>query len=188
MYLKHLHLSIVTGLILMTSWTGSAQSTHPKDAAIKKVLQTYFDAMSDRDTDVLPSTVSERFLAMDVITLAGNKEARIQLLDTKQLEKMLPPEGNDDMQGMQVTSLKVLYSNSNPTAAVASFLAERPLSETHLERFKQALSRFEPNEANQAVRDQLQKMITDGKIHLSMLAMLGKQNGQWKIVAMSFPE
>lgn len=127
------------------------------------------------------------------MTKDGKKNARIEYLDTANNRRILPPEGNDDMAGFRVSSVKAEFSDSNPTAAVASFVITRPLTEKQLESFRRAIDpkRFtgvEPPKDYEVQRARIQKWVSEKRIQFSLLAMLGRQDGQWKIVCMSFPE
>lgn len=167
----------------------------PTDAAkeIEKVIADFFNAISNRDASAVRQVLGDRFVGMDVVTEAGNKNARIEFVDTAEDKKLLPPEGNDDMVGLRVSSLNAQFSDSNPTVAIASFLASRPLTEKQLERFRKGLESLkdlpEDRTANEADRVRIiEKIVAERQIQFSMLAMLGRRNGEWKIICMAFPE
>jgi len=164
---------------------------------IEKVIGDFFNAISARDASAVRSVLGKRFVAMDVVTESGKKNSRIEFLDSTNSEKLLPPEGNTDMANLRVSSLKAEFSDSNPTVAIASFVASRPLTQKELEGFRRSLA-IDPKTftddsgADPAVyevaRARIQKWVSEEQIQFSMLAMLGRQDGKWKIVCMSFPE
>ena len=173
--------------------SGSAQAT---DAAkeIEKVIGDYFAAISVRDAAAMRKVLAKQFVGMDTVTEAGKKSARIEFLDTANDKEMLPPEKNDDMAGFRVSSLRAELSDSNPTAAIASFTISRPLTEKELEGFRRAIdpktltdAGVDPPEDYEVERARIQKWVSEEHIQFSLLAMLGRQDGKWKIVCMSFP-
>jgi hypothetical protein len=193
--------SITSTLILVAVFLASpilcrAQQTDPTKE-IEKVIGDFFSALSARDASAVRNVLGKQFVAMDVVTQAGKKNSRIEFLDTSDDEKVLPPKENNDMAGLRVSSLKAEFSDSNPTVAIASFVASRPLTEKQLEAFTKSLAidprTFRDNSAvdpavYEAQRARIEKWVCEKQIQFSMLAMLGRQNGKWKIVCMSFPE
>ena len=172
---------------------GWAQQTDTA-TEIKKVIGDFFNAITARDALAVRNVLGKRFVAMDTVTEAGKKNARIEFLDTANSQKLLPPEGNTDMANLRVSSLKAEFSDSNPTVAIASFVASRPLTRKELEGFRKAidpktLTDAGVDPADSAVeRARIEKWVSEKEIRFSMLAMLGRQDGKWKIVCMSFPE
>lgn len=173
---------------------GWAQQTDTVE--IEKVIGDFFNAISARDASAVRNVLGKRFVAMDVVTESGKKNSRIEFLDTANSEKILPPEGNTDMANLRVSSLKAEFSDSNPTVAIASFVASRPLTDKQLEWFRSTLaidpktlddSGVDPAEY-EVKRARIKKWVSEKEIQFSMLAMLGRQDGKWKIVCMSFPD
>jgi len=164
---------------------------------IEKVIGDFFNAISARDASAVRNVLGKRFVAMDVVTESGKKNSRIEFLDSTNSEKLLPPEGNTDMANLRVSSLKAEFSDSNPTVAIASFVASRPLTQKELEGFRRSLAIDPKTFTDDSVADpavyevaraRIQKWVSEEQIQFSMLAMLGRQDGKWKIVCMSFPE
>ncbi len=190
--------SIIRTLLLAVLFTafpspGSAQ-TAGAAKEIEKVIVDYFAAISARDASALRKVLAKQFVGMDSVTKAGKKSARIEYLDTANDKRILPPKGNDDIVGFRVSSLRAEFSDSNPTAAVASFVITRPLTEKQLEEFRRAIdpktftdAGVEPPKGYEVERARIQKWVSEKHIQYSLLAMLGRQDGQWKIVCMSFP-
>ncbi len=163
---------------------------------IEKVIEDFFNAISARDVSGVRNVLGKRFVAMDVVTESGKKNSRIEVLDTANSEKILPPEGNTDMANLRVSSLKAEFSDSNPTVAISSFVASRPLTETELEGLRSTLA-IDPKKLDDlgvdpafstVRRARIKKWVSEKKFQVSMFAMLGRQDGKWKIVCMSFPE
>jgi hypothetical protein len=97
--------------------------------------------------------------------------------------------------GFRVSSLRAELSDSNPTAAIASFTISRPPTEKELKNFQEAIDPKKFRDAGidlpkdyEVQRARIQKWVSDQHIQLSLLAMLGRQDGKWKIVCMCFPE
>jgi hypothetical protein len=185
---------LLTVLFAAFPISGSAQTADaPKE--IEKVIGGYFAAISVRDAAAMRKVLAKEFVGMDTVTEAGKKNARIEILDTANDKKILPPEGNDDLAGFRVSSLRAELSDSNPTAAIASFTISRPLTEKELKNFQEAIDPKNFKAAGvdlpkdyEVQRTRIQKWVSDRNIQLSLLAMLGRQDGKWKIVCMSFPD
>ncbi|MBN9689091.1 MAG: nuclear transport factor 2 family protein [Verrucomicrobia bacterium] len=182
-----------TVVLLLLVFPGSAQTTDASKE-IEKVIGDYFAAISERDTPAMRKVLAKQFVAMDTVTKGGNKSARIGYLDTAADEQILPPEGNKDMAGFRVSALKAEFSDSNPTAAIASFTISRALTEKQLEDFRRAIDPKVFTDAGVTVpkdyevqRARIQKWVSEKHMQFSLLAMLGQQDGEWKIVCMSFP-
>ena len=178
---------------LLSVFPGSAQTTDASKE-IEKAIGDYFAAISERDTPAMRKVLAKQFVAMDTVTKAGKKNARIGYLDTAADEQILPPEGNKDMAGFRVSALKAELSDSNPTAAIASFTISRPLTEKQLEDFRRAIDPKTFTDAGvtapkdyEVQRARIQKWVSEKHMQFSLLAMLGQQDGEWKIVCMSFP-
>ena len=188
-------ISTLTLAALFAAFPNHARAQQTDTATeIEKVIGDFFNAITARDALAVRNVLGKRFVAMDTVTEAGEKNARIEFLDTTNSQKLLPPEGNTDMANLRVSSLKAEFSDSNPTVAIASFVASRPLTRKEVEGFRKAIgpktftdAGVDP--ADSAVeRARIQKWVSEEEIRFSMLAMLGRQDGKWKIVCMSFPE
>lgn len=184
---------LLTVLFATFSNPALSQTTEPAKE-IENVIGDYFNAISIRDASALRKVLGKRFVGMDSVTEAGKKNARIAFVDTTNDKEILPPDGNNDMAGFRVSSLRAEFSDSNPTAAIASFIISRPLTEKQLEEFRRTIDPKTFKDAgvdladHKTERARIQKWVSEKSIRFSLLAMLGRQNGQWKIVCMSFPE
>lgn len=186
-------LRTLTVAVLLSAFPGSAQTTDASKE-IEKVIGDYFAAISERDAPAMRKVLAKQLVAMDTVTEAGRKSARIGYLDTANDEQILPPEGNKDMAGFRVSALRAELSDSNPTAAIVSFTISRPLTEKQLEGFRRAIDSktftdagVKPPKDYEAQRARIQKWVSEKHMQFSLLAMLGLQDGEWKIVCMSFP-
>ena len=181
--------------VLFTAFPSSALAQATDESKeIGKVIGDYFAAISVRDASALREVLAKQFVGMDTVKKAGMKSARIEYMDTANDERILPPDGNDDMAGFHVSSLRVELSDSNPTAAIASFTISRPLTEEELEGFRRAIDSktfkyagIDPPADFAVERERIQQWVSREQIQFSLFAMLGRQDGKWKIVCMSFP-
>lgn len=168
-----------------------AQQPDSSEQAVGEVIEHYFDAVTNRDAPALRKVLGKKFVVMHAITEAGNKNAHVEFVDTADDSKLLPPEGNDDMHGLQVTSMEVQFSDSNSTAAIASFVVSRSLTKSEMVHFQTLLQHLKATSENRTEPDvdqvRIERMLADEQMRYSMLAMLGRQAGEWKIVCMSFP-
>lgn len=183
----------LTVAVLLSAFPGFAQTTDA-NSGIEKVIGDYFTAISERDAPAMRKVLAKHFVAMDMVTKAGRKSARIGYLDPANDQQILPPEGNKDMAGFRVSALRAELSDSNPTAAIVSFTISRPLTEKQLEEFRKSIdpktftdAGITPPKDYEPQRARIQKWVSEKRMQFSLLAMLALQDGEWKIVSMSFP-
>lgn len=179
--------------VLLATFPSSAQTTDASKE-IEKVIGDYFAAISERDASAVRKVLAKQFVGMGAVTESGRKSARLEYLDTANNKQILPPEGNNDMVGFRVSALRAEISESNPTAAIASFTISRPLTERQLEDFRRVIdpktladAGVAPPKDYETQRARIQKWVSEKQMQFSLLAMLGLQDGEWKIVCMSFP-
>jgi hypothetical protein len=191
---KSLKPALLLAVLFATFSDPAFAQTTDATKEIEKVIGDYFNAISVRDASALRKVLGTRFVGMDSVTEAGKKNARIEFVDTTNDKEILPPEGNNEMAGFRVSSLRAEFSDSNPTAAIASFMISRPLTGQQLEGFRRAIDPKTFKDAgidladHEVERARIQKWVSEKHIQFSLLAMLGLQDGNWKIVCMSFPE
>jgi len=152
---------------------------------IETTLSDYLTAMSARDVKGLQAVLDKRFVAVE----AADENAKIHVVDTAKGAELLPPEGNDDWEKgrIKLSTIEVKISDTHPSVAMASFTLTLPLSDERVADLSTVL-RQAPAEFDEARRKAVAKIISDRAIHNSMFAMLARQDGRWKIAAMSFPK
>ena len=189
--------SIFVSALLFVACVATIESAKGDvSSEIKETIQRYFDATSARDVPAIQAVLGETFVAIDTIVEQGNKNARVRFIDSSKGNELLPPEGNDDVAGLRVTSLTMEIAPSNSTVASVSFVATKPMPDKALKAVQmwlsmdadtvQKLQEIEPDEY-EAERVRMEKLVAERQLHFSFLAMLVLQDGNWKIVSMSFP-
>jgi hypothetical protein len=172
---------VIAMILIITSLiTASAQ---PADATrdIDATLRRYFTAMAERDTDGLRSVLHKQFILIE----AKPDSARPHLVDTRGADKLLPPEGNQDWRtnNMKIASVAIEVSNTHPSVAMASIVVSRPLDDKTVASMEDALKQLDG-----AKRATMAKQIAARATDRTMLAMLARQAGAWKIVCLSVPK
>ena len=150
---------------------------------IESTLRQYYASMKTRDVEGLRSQLASRFIAIE----AGRDKAKTQTVDANNPKELLPPEGNKDWLGIELSSVATTVSSTHPTVATASFTLIMPLSEKRVAGMQAAL-KARPEGFNEVQRAAISKMIADRAIKSEMFAMLAQQDGRWKIACLSFPQ
>jgi hypothetical protein len=109
------------------------------------------------------------------------------VIDAGQTAKLLPPEGNDDWQGLQVADLEVNISSTHPSVATVSYNVFHPLSPRHLKALEDVLKPpASPLDGSQ--RAEISKRLNDKGSKEAECAMLALRDGRWRIVSISVPD
>jgi hypothetical protein len=176
---------ITVATIIMTSVDiARAQETNATKE-VEMTIQRYFAAMSARDLEGLRATLDKRFIVVE----ARQDKARTHVVDSSEARQILPPEGNHDWDKdkVKIVSIRVEVSDTHPSVATASILVARPLDDKTLAGMEEML-RANAAGLDEVKRKALTKWIAARAIDQSMLAMLARQEGNWRIVCMSFPK
>jgi hypothetical protein len=141
--------------------------------------------MSDRDIDGLRAVLDKQFILIE----ARPDNARPHVLNSGAVNQLLPPEGNQDWHTnkMKVASISIEASDTHPSVAMASIVMRRPLDDKTVADMKEALE-MKAGGLNEAQRETVAKQIAARAIDRTMLAMLIRQAGVWKIVCLSVPK
>jgi hypothetical protein len=174
----------VATIILTSIHIVCAQETNATKE-IEMTIQRYFAAMSARNVEDLRATLDKRFVVVE----ARPDKARTQVVDSGDARQILPPEGNHDWDKdkFKIASIRVEVSDTQPSVATASILVMRPLDDRTVAGMQEMLT-VNAAGLDEAKRKALIKWITARAIDQSMLAMLARQEGNWRIVCMSFPK
>jgi len=175
----------IAAAILMASLNiGDAQQADATKE-IEKALGDFLAAMSVRDVKGLQEVLDKHFVGVE----AGDKSAKVWVVDTANGNGLLPPKGNNDWDKdkIKLSSVEAKISTTHPSVAMASFTLTFPLSDKELANLEAAW-KDAPPEFDESRKKAAAKIISDRAIHNSMFAMLARQDGRWKIVCMSFPK
>ena len=175
---------VFSALVFATSHIGFAQEVD-SSRQIENTLREYLAGMAAEDVRRVQNVLGKQFSAIE----ASEKGARVHVVDTSQGKGLLPPKGNDDWkrENMKLSAVKVEVSPTHPSVAMASFTMVAPLSDKKVADLEKML-RSNPELFDDQRKKAAVKVIEQRAIHNSMFAMLGKIDGKWKIVSMSFPD
>ena len=132
---------------------------------IEDTLRQFYSSLSDRDVEGLRTVLDTHFVALE----AANRNARLEVVNTDDATKLLPPKGNDDFKNASLSSVKVEVSATHPSVATASYTLSLPLGARQIAQFK-SLLKNPPAEMTQLQKQLFAKMIEDRAVHNSMLA------------------
>ena len=183
--MKTIRLStILLWTLVLTMHMGSsfAQEADAKSEIVKAIRQ-YYRALAHRDIDALRQVLDENFIVVE----AKHAAAKVHVVNVKNGSTLLPPEGNDDWNQVEVSSINVEISSSHASVAIASLTLKHPLSEERITGMQDVL-KTRPEVFGEAERKTVEKRIADRAIHNSEFAMLALKGGKWKIVSMSVPD
>ncbi|MEW6157174.1 MAG: hypothetical protein AB1813_07050 [Verrucomicrobiota bacterium] len=150
---------------------------------ISKVLRRYYEAMAMRDVEGLGRVLDAMFIVVE----AGREQAKVHVINAAETAKLLPPEGNNDWQNLQVTDVKVSLSSTHPTVATVSFSVFHPLSPNKLKALQDVL-KTPASPLNESQRREISKRLANGGRKESECAMLALRGGRWRIVSISVPK
>jgi hypothetical protein len=173
----------ISGCLLMAgSISGYAQDANATNA-IAKTLHQYYTAMAARDVQALQGVLDSTFIVVE----AGGESSRTHVLNATDTAKLLPPEGNDDWQNLQVTDLKVNVSGTHPSVATVSYTVFHPLSPNQVNALEQVL-KAPAAPLDESQRHEVSRRLTDKGSRESECAMLALRDGRWRIVTISVPK
>jgi hypothetical protein len=118
---NHLKFTLVlcVWMLLGGSITAPAQNVSGTDE-VKQTIRQFFKAMATRDLDHLRDVVDVTF----TVVKAGRETAKTYVLEASKGAELLPR--NDDWENIQISSMKIQVSSTNPSVAVASFALVQP--------------------------------------------------------------
>ncbi|HOY59720.1 MAG TPA: hypothetical protein PK640_16500 [Verrucomicrobiota bacterium] len=180
--LFNIMLAILAASLLSGLGISSAQR---EDAAkeVEGIIRQYYKAMATRDVAGLRAALDSRFFVVE----SGRDNAKVHVVDTSKSSDLLPPEGNDDWQNLQISQVKVEVSSTHPSVAAASFIVTHPLDAEKITALEDAL-KSAPPEFEDSHRKAAAKLIADRGSNNAELAMLARRDGRWKIVTISVPD
>lgn len=173
----------ITAFLLLTGSISGYAEERSATREIAKALHQYYGAMASRDVEALRDVLESTFI---VVEAAGDR-AKTHVINAADTAKLLPPEGNDDWQNLQVTDLKVSVTSTHPSVATVSYSVFHPLSARHLEALEDVL-KATPSPLEEAQRLEVSKRLEDKGSKESECAMLALRDGRWRIVSISVPK
>jgi len=174
---------LVAVFILSAMLQGRVVASPDNDGAQKgarDALQTYFRAIAKRDAASLQSVIHSTLIGVE----ASADKARVEIIDGSDPKKLLPPEGNDDWQGVTVANIDVHVSATHSSVVVATFDLNLPVSDKAAKLITPELL----EQMTEEQREQVKKMMEAESNTVSMCAFLAKTGESWKIVAISLPK
>ena len=88
---------------------------------------------------------------------------------------------------MKIASIKVEVSDSHSSVATASIVVRRPLDDKTVAGMEEML-KLKAADLDEDQREAVTKWIVARAIDKTMLTMLARQEGVWKIVCLSVPK
>ena len=168
-------------LLMAGSISGYAQDANATNA-ITKALHQYYRAMAARDVQALQGVLDSTFIVVE----AGGERSTTHVINATDTAKLLPPEGNDDWQNLQVTDVKVNVSSTHPSVATVSYTVFHPLSPSQVKALEEVLN-APASPLAESQRKEVSKRLTDKGSRESECAMLALRDSRWRIVTISVP-
>jgi hypothetical protein len=174
--------AVSASLLMAGSMSGYAQNANATNA-IAKALHQYYGAMAARDMQALQGVLDSTFIVVE----AGDEHSKTHVVNATDTAKLLPPEGNDDWQNLQVTDLKVNVSSTHPSVATVSYAVYHPLSPNQVKALEEVL-KAPASALDESQRHEVSRRLTDKGSKESECAMLALRDGRWRIVTISVPK
>ena len=179
-------LKITTGfcacLMMPGSISGYAQDANATNA-IATALHKYYKAMADRDVQALQGVLDSTFIVVE----AGGEHSKTHVINASDTAQLLPPDGNDDWQNLQVTDVKVNVSSTHPSVATVSYTVFHPLGPRQVKALEGVVNAPAPALDN-SQRGEISRRLSDKGSKESECAMLALRDGRWRIVTLSVPK
>jgi len=150
---------------------------------VGKAIRQYYEAMSTRNVVALRGVLDATFIVVE----AGRENAKVHVISSAETSKLLPPEGNDDWQNVQVTDLMVRLSSTHSSVATVSYRVFHPLAPDNIKALEDAL-KAPGSPLDDARRRDISKRVADKGHKESECAMLALRDGKWRIVSISVPK
>ncbi len=180
------HISAVLGICLLLAGSSPSHAQDQNDPAIPSIIKTiqdYYQAMAARDVAGLQRVLDSTLLVVE----AARESAKVHVITASDGTKLLPPEGNDDWQNLELTDLKVHVSSTHPSVAVVSYSVFHPLAPDHLKSMQEGFDAAQ-SELDDSQRQAVAKLLADRGSRESECAMLVLRDGLWRIVSLSVPK
>ena len=148
-------------------------------SGIELMIREFVRCMAKEDNESLRILLHPRFIGVE----AGHPN--VHVFDSTNLEKLSLPR--EDFWGKAIVSeVKSETSSTHPSVATASFVLTVPLAETQIrEMLRMLKDPAMPPDRHQ--RRALEETVKAKQVVASMFAMLGRRNGDWKIICVTLP-
>jgi hypothetical protein len=173
----------ISAFLLMTGCIGGYAEEASATNAIAKALHQYYQAMAARDVEALRGVLDSTFIVVE----AAAKGAKTHVINAADTTKLLPPEGNDDWQNLQVTDFKVSVSSTHPSVATVSYSVFHPLRPDQLKALAEVL-KAPASPLDESQRHEVSRRLADRGSRESECAVLALREGRWRIVTFSVPK
>jgi len=160
--------------------TGAEPQADPQ--AIRAAVEQYFQAMRARDADGVRNLLSSSLTAVE-----AGKNARVEVINTENAGSLLPPEGNKDWEKITVSDISVSISSTHPSVATVTFGLMMKLGDDEKQGMERMLAAKDVP-ITEEERKRAEKVIKDGGFRSEMFALMAREGGKWKIVAMTMPQ
>ncbi len=180
--LQNITTALSACLLIGCCVNGHAQEANATNA-IAKALDQYYRAMAARDVKALQGVLDATFIVVE----AASDRSKTHVINATNTTQLLPPEGNDDWQNLQLTDLRVNLSSTHPSVATVSYTVLHSLSPTQVKELGEVL-KAPASPLDESQRREISKRLTDKGLRESERAMLALRDGKWRIVAFSVPD
>jgi hypothetical protein len=149
-------------------------------SGVERAIRQFVRCMSTRDVERLRAVMQPGFMGIE----AGHPN--VHVLDTTNVKELLRTQEADFWENAIVSDVKPEASSTHPSIATASFILTVPLADAQVAQMQRML-RDPAMPLDDHQRQATEETINAKRITASMFAMLGKRDGQWKIMCMTFP-
>lgn len=160
-----------------------ADGHHLDGAQVENALRTYYQAMTKRDAQTLRTVLDPAVVMIE----AGPAAAKLHRVDLANEKELLPPDGNDDWDDIQIKDVKVAIAPPLLSVAQATLTLATPATDKQVAQWE-TLLKESGERLSLAERDTIKTRIAERAISFEIFATLAKREGDWRIVCLSVPK
>lgn len=185
--MRHHHLLIIsllaTSVLAHPIWADGTSATDRDSKEIESTIKEFFGGIKTRDIERVRNSLHENAIILED---SHPNAGRIDVVHTMDESKLLPPNGNDDWEKIELSSFEIQHT-SKSSVATMTFVLKTPLTEKEVTSL-QIVLKSPPSPLTDEEKKKWERIIKSKMMETTLHAMLAKKKGSWKIVCLSMPK
>lgn len=174
---------LATSVLAHPIWADPTSATHSDSKEIESTIREFFGGVKGRDIDRVRNSLHENAIILED---SHPNAGRIDVINTKDESKLLPPIGNDNWEKIELSSFDIQHKLKSSVATM-TFILKTPLTENELTGL-QIVLKSPPAPLTDEEKEKWERIIKSKTMETTLHAMLAKKKGSWKIVCLSMPK
>lgn len=174
---------LATSVLAHPIW---ADPTSPIDLDSKEIettIREFFGGITSRDIDRIRNSLHENAIILED---SHPNAGRMDVINTKDESKLLPPIGNDDWEKVELSSFEIQHKLKSSVATM-TFILKTPLTENEVNSL-QIVLKSPPAPLTNEEKKKCERIFKSKTMETTLHAMLAKKKGSWKIACLSMPK